>query len=197
MSIRRAGPVLLLLGVLLPLAGCGDDEEAAKPAAQELTREAIGHYCNMIVADHLGPKGQILLKDRDEPVWFSSVRDTIAFTMLPEEPKDIAAIYVNDMAKASWDSPEPGTWIDARETWYVIESDRVGGMGAPEAVPFSEQAAAEAFAAQHGGRVMAFADVPEDFILGGVETSSDISEHEMGGHEMSEQDMGEHGAHTE
>lgn len=197
MNIPRAGSVLLLLGVLLPLAGCGDDEEAAKPTAHELTRDAIGHYCNMIVADHLGPKGQIFLKSEQEPVWFSSVRDTIAFTMLPEEPKDIAAIYVNDMGKASWDSPEPGTWIDAREAWYVIESDRVGGMGAPEAVPFSEQTAAEAFAAQHGGRVMAFADMPEDFILGGVETSGEMSEHEMGEHDMSEQDMGEHGAHTE
>lgn len=186
MSIRRAGPLgVLLLAIILPLAGCGDDDdESTKPAARELTRDDIGHYCNMIVADHLGPKGQIFLKSQKDPVWFSSVRDTIAFTMLPEEPKDIAAIYVNDMAKASWDSPEPGTWIDARKAWYVIESDRVGGMGAPEAVPFSDKAAAEAFAAQHGGRVLAFADVPEDFILGGVETASEMSEHEMSEHEM-------------
>ena len=103
-------------------------------AAQELSREAIGHYCNMIVADHLSPKGQKYVADSDQPVWFSSVRDTIAFTLLPEEPKNIAAIYVNDMGRASWESPEPETWIEARSAWYVIESSRRGGMGAPEPV---------------------------------------------------------------
>ena len=133
MTFRLAS--LLLLALVLPaLASCGDDQDARAPAAQELSREAIGHYCNMIVADHQGPKGQIYVADRDQPVWFSSVRDTIAFTLLPEEPKNIVAIYVNDMGRASWEAPEPETWIEARGAWYVIESSRRGGMGAPEAV---------------------------------------------------------------
>jgi FAD:protein FMN transferase len=52
------------------------------------------------------------------------VRDTIAFTRLPEEPKDIAAIYVNDMGQAqTGQQPEPGTWTEARDAWFVIESE--------------------------------------------------------------------------
>jgi copper chaperone NosL len=136
----------------------------------ELTADAIGYYCNMIVVNHDGPKGQIFLSDHDEPLWFTSVRDTLAYTMLPDEPRNIAAIYVNDMGRASWDQPEPGTWIDARQAWYVLGSKMTGGMGAPEAVPFRERAAAEAFAATRGGEVLAFDAVPQDRILAPVET---------------------------
>jgi copper chaperone NosL len=172
----------LLFGLTLVLSACGEDE-TARPEAQALTREAIGYYCNMIVADHLGPKGQVILKSQAEPLWFASVRDAIAFTLLPGEPKDIAAIYVNDMARATWDAPEPDTWIDARAAWYVIDSTRRGGMGAPEAVPFSDLAAAELFAAEFGGHLAPFEDIPEDFILGGVETPDDVESHNMPAHD--------------
>ena len=156
----------LALGLLLALAACGEEvDTAAKPAPQELTREAIGYYCNMIVADHTGPKGQVFLKSQAAPVWFSSVRDALAFTLLPEEPKHIAAIYVNDMGAASWAAPEPGTWIEAKAATYVIGSGMRGGMGAQEAVPFAERAQAEAFAARHGGRIVGYAEIPHDYIL--------------------------------
>ena len=131
--IARVAPCLVAM--LLAIVGCGEDE-AAVPEPRALTADAIGYYCNMIVADHLGPKGQIILKSGDEPLWFSSARDAIAFTMLPEEPKDISAIYVNDMGRANWDAPEPDTWIDARVAWYVIGSNRVGGMGAARSRAF-------------------------------------------------------------
>ena len=158
---------ITVLAALL-LSACAEDDPqlAAKaPAPNALTRDAIGYYCNMIVADHLGPKGQVLISGRDEPLWFSSARDTIAFTLLPGEPKNIAAIYVNDMGRASWDYPQNDTWIDAREAWYVIGSNRMGGMGAQEAVPFAVKADAESFVNQYAGQTVAFADVPRDYVL--------------------------------
>jgi len=159
---------LITVFAALLLGACGEDDQqlaAQAPAPKALTRDAIGYYCNMIVADHLGPKGQVLISGRDQPLWFASARDTIVFTLLPEEPKNIAAIYVNDMGRASWDHPQNDTWIDARKAWYVIGSNRVGGMGAPEAVPFAEKADAESFADQYGGQAVAFADVPGDYVL--------------------------------
>lgn len=165
----RLESVALGIG-LLCMAGCGGEPSGEPPAAAELTTDAIGYYCNMIVVNHNGPKGQIFLTGRDEPLWFTSVRDTLAYTMLPDEPRNIAAIYVNDMGQASWDQPEPGTWIDGRQAWYVLGSEMTGGMGAPEAVPFRERAAAEAFAVRHGGEVVAFDAVPEERILAPMET---------------------------
>lgn len=163
--MRRGLAALLVAAVL---AGCdGGDQAAAPPPPVEVAGDVTGYFCGMLLTEHGGPKGQIHLRSRAEPVFFSSVRDTIAFTLLKEEPKDIAAIYVNDMGAATnWEEPEPGTWIDARAAWFVIDSARVGGMGLPEAVPFGTADAAEAFAAAHGGRVVRLADITADYVLG-------------------------------
>lgn len=161
-----AGARLVAAAMIAMLAGCGEEEQAQAPPAQELTRDAVGHYCGMIVADHPGPKAQVFVKGLDEPIWFTSVRDAVAFTILPDEPKAISAIYVNDMAQAtSWDAPEPGTWIEARAARFVIGSSRRGGMGAPEAVPFSREDAAAAFVTQYGGRVVPFDGIPQEYVL--------------------------------
>ena len=158
---------LMLAGLVsLALAGC-DEEDAARPPPVELAGGEVSYYDQMIVLEHDGPKAQILLESREEPVWFSSVRDAFAFYFLPEEPRDIAAIYVTDMGRAeSWDDPGPGVWIEARSAQFVIGSEMRGGMGAEEPVPFGDSEAAETFAARHGGEVVPFDEVPEDYVLG-------------------------------
>ena len=115
----------LLLGALVWfVSGCEEASQMASvPDTRELTRDDIGYYCNMIVMDHAGPKAQIFLGDREEPIWFTSVRDAFAFTMLEDEPKNVTAIWVNDAAATTWVAPEPGTWIDARSAWFVVGSD--------------------------------------------------------------------------
>lgn len=155
----------------LVLGACTNEKGSANaPVALEVDADAVGYYCGMLLQDHEGPKGQIHLASRKQPVWFSSARDTLAFTRLPEEPDDITAIYVNDMGRATnWASPEPGTWIDARQAWFVIDSRRQGGMGGPEAIPFGDEEKAKAFAAENGGRVVGFDDVPEAYVLGPTE----------------------------
>lgn len=169
------------LASLILLAGCNERQPAALPPPHRMTAEAIGHYCGMNLLEHPGPKGQILVASLIEPVWFSSARDTLAFTMLPDEPKDIEAIYVSDMAKApSWDKPGLDNWVEARKALFVIGSRIKGGMGSDEVVPFSDRAAADRFAAENGGRVVAFNQVPRDYVLGSNSTgavSDDIPEH--------------------
>lgn len=167
--MRQIALLAALAGALV-LAGCNAEKTAeAPPPPQEMTDAAIGRYCGMNVIEHPGPKGQIILASQKEAVWFSSARDAISFTMLPEEPKDIRAIYVSDMAKApNWDEPGTTNWVDAKQASFVIGSRMKGGMGGEEAVPFSDKAAAEKFAAEHGGRVVAFAEVPKDYVLGGT-----------------------------
>jgi copper chaperone NosL len=164
---------LLALAAILvgfALAGCEQNEAALPPPPVAMTKDAIGHYCRMNLLEHSGPKGQIIVRSLIEPVWFSSARDAIAFTLLPDEPKDIQAIYVSDMGKAaSWDKPGFDNWIDARKALFVIGSSARGGMGSEEAVPFSDRAAAEKFAGKNGGRIVSFAEVPRDYVLGSEE----------------------------
>jgi copper chaperone NosL len=158
--------------LLFMLTACGGEETAEAPPPAPLSPEATGYFCNMTVSEHSGPKGQIHLKSSKEAIWFTSVRDTIAFTLLPEEPKDIAAIYVTDMGAATdWNHPEQSGWIEARSAFFVVGSTERGGMGAPELVPFKDRQAAETFAASRGGGVVNFDGIPRDAVLGAVEIS--------------------------
>ena len=197
MNMRKSFVTAALIASLL--GACSEQDPtrvSSTPAPVKLTRDDIGYYCNMIVADHLGPKGQIHIAGRSEPVWFSSARDAIVFTLLPEEPKNITAIYVNDMGRASWERPEPGTWIDAREAWYVIGSDKRGGMGAPEAVPFAAKTDAESFVGRHGGTVVAFDRVPRDYVL--EDGSANMQAGTMHGpeHAQHEAEHAQHASHA-
>ncbi len=170
-TLPRVRTLLLTTVLALGLAACDNaPPPSALPPPGEVQAESTGHYCGMLLLDHDGPKGQIHLARRDKPLWFSSVRDTLAFMRLPEEPRDMTAIYVNDMGRAShWNQPEPGAWVDPRKAWFVIDSNMRGGMGAPEAVPFAERSAAEAFQAEHQGRVVRLAEIPDLYVLGPVD----------------------------
>lgn len=159
---------ILAATLLLLLAGCHDDgRNAPVPPPQAITESAVAQFCGMNLTEHAGPKGQIFLRGDSKPLWFSSVRDAVAWTMLPEMPKNIAVIYVTDMARTTeWKHPLHGPWVDARKAVFVIGSSRKGGMGANEAVPFSDPAAARNFAKAYGGRIVNFAQIPQSYVLG-------------------------------
>lgn len=159
-------PVLLLLP--LTLAAC-KEEVANRPEPVAMTREAIGYYCQMDLLEHPGPKAQVHLDGLENPIFFSQVRDAIAYQRMPEQSHAITAVYVNDMAAAaSWDQPGAENWIDATAAHYVIGSDATGGMEAPELVPFLHAKDAGAFAAQHGGRVIRLTEVADADVLSAV-----------------------------
>lgn len=167
--VRRAW---VALGLAATLAACdrATPPPAALPPPSEVRAESVGEFCGMRLLDHDGPKGQAHVAGRSTPLWFSSVRDAIAFMRLPESPRDVQAVYVSDMARARhWDRPDPGAWVEVRQAWYVIDSRRRGGMGAPEAVPFSTAPAAESFRTEHGGRIVRLEGIPDSYVLGPVE----------------------------
>jgi copper chaperone NosL len=130
----------------------------------------------MSIFEHTGPKAQVHLKNIEVPIWFSQVRDAIAYMRLPEETLETVAIYVNDMGKAqNWDFPEDNTWINVNDAFFVINSKKSGGMGAPEAVPFGTHDQANIFTSKYGGEIVKLNDIPDDYILAPV----DLSTYEM------------------
>ncbi|WP_207101085.1 nitrous oxide reductase accessory protein NosL [Paracoccus shandongensis] len=164
---------VLILALCLSLAAC-KPEVAQDTTPVELTAETLGHFCQMNLLEHPGPKAQVHLEGMPgTPLFFSQVRDAIAYARLPEQSHPILAIQVNDMAVlgATWEVPGRGNWIDADDAFFVLGSAREGGMGAPEAVPFGTREAAEAFAAQEGGTVMRLSQIPDDLVLTPEETA--------------------------
>ena len=170
---RLAAPFALALLA----AACAQEAPVDVPGPIAMTEEAVGHYCQMIVLEHPGPKAQVHMAGSAEPVWFSQVRDAFVFDRLPEETAEVAAIYVHDMGAAeTWEDPGNENWIAAHEAVYVIDSTRRGGMGAPEFVPFAEQAAAEGFVAVFGGRIVAYSEITDAMVLAPVEV--DLEAHD-------------------
>lgn len=157
----------LLLASLLLVAAC-QEETAQSTAPVSLTSETVGHYCQMNLTEHPGPKGQVHLDGLPgAPLFFSQVRDAVAYARLPEQDHTILAIWVSDMgaAGATWEEPGAANWINAAQAYYVVGSARVGGMGAEELVPFADPARAAAFVAGHGGQIMRLADIPDAAVI--------------------------------
>lgn len=161
----------VLIGAFALLAACKEDAaDTTLPPPLALTEEAAGHYCQMVILEHDGPKAQAHLAGYEAPFWFSQVRDGLAFLKSPEQEGEIMVIYVNDMGAAiSWSEPGEDNWIKARDAFYVVGSDALGGMGAPELVPFSTSEAATEFAAEHGGDIMRLDDIPIEAVLAPVD----------------------------
>ncbi len=165
--MKRTLYLLLGAGVLALSAACSPQPGSrTPPTARPITEDSVGYFCSMDLLEHEGPKGQIFVRGQADPLWFSTIRQTLAYTLLPDSPKGLDAIYVTDMGKASdLRHPGPDTWIDARSAVYVTHSRQVGGMGSEDPLPFGKLEDAKAFAAIHGGQVLAYKDIPEDYIL--------------------------------
>jgi len=155
--------------VCLALVACNEvANDVPRPIA--MTEEALGYYCQMNVAEHDGPKGQIHLAGFPMPIWFAQVRDGIAYVKSQERSADILAFYVNDMGAApDWREPGSENWIDANAAYFVVGSKAVGGMGAPELVPFADPDAASDFAQRKGGAVKRLSEIDPEEVLAPVD----------------------------
>lgn len=161
----------LLVAGLLVLAAC-QEEQAAIPGPVPLTADALSHFCQMQVINHDGPKAQIHLEGFAHPIFFAQVRDGLAYLKGPERTAPVVAVYVSDMgAAASWAEPGVDNWIKADQAHFVVGADVRGGMGAPEITPFLTRDAADGFAGQNGGTVMALDQIPDAAVFAPIEIS--------------------------
>lgn len=164
-----------LLIALLLLAACRDEAPLPDPVA--MTSESIGFFCQMNILDHGGPKAQIHLDAfPGMPLFFSQVRDAVAYLRSPEKDGVVLATYVTDMGAADWDDPTSAPWVLASNAAYVVGSRRLGGMDQPEFIPFADPAQAQAFAAQNGGKVYALADIPTEILASDEAPAPDDAE---------------------
>ncbi|WP_170431387.1 nitrous oxide reductase accessory protein NosL [Ruegeria arenilitoris] len=159
----------LALIALVALTAC-KEEVAEAPDPIDLTPDALSYFCQMNIAEHGGPKGQIHLEGYPAPLFFAQVRDMVAYLKSPERDAEITAVYVSDMGIApNWQQPGISNWIAAEGASFVVGSNVAGGMGAPEIVPFADPTAADVFITQYGGAQMPLSDIPATEVLGPVD----------------------------
>lgn len=158
----RCGAALAAFGTL-GLVGCSrDGADAGHVAALDFGPEASCALDGMLLAEYPGPKGQLLVARQSQPEWYCDTLELLNVLLRPEQVRTLRGAWVQDMARADWERPR-GHWIDARQAHYVLGSRRKGSMGAT-AASFADAAAAQTFQAQHGGRVLAFADIKPDMV---------------------------------
>ncbi len=128
----------------------------------------------MNLLEHDGPKAQAHLAGLPgAPLFFSQVRDVVAYMRMPEQSHEIVAVWVNDMGAPDATLGRAGrrrTGSPRGMRIYVVGARVVGGMGAPELVPFSTAAdAPPSSPATNGGEVMRLDEIPDSAVLAPVE----------------------------
>ena len=142
---------------LATLVGCDQADEATSLTPVEITASTSCSLDGMLLGEYPGPKAQIHFANQSEPEFFCDTVEMFNILLNPEQIRKVNAIFVQDMGATDWASPK-GAWIDARSAFYVVGSSKHGSMG-PTFASFAKKDAAEHFAHENGGNVMAFADV--------------------------------------
>ncbi len=120
----------LLAGVLmcLALAACGKAEPpAASEAALAFHPSDECHVCGMVITDFPGPKGAAVGAGGVKK--FCSPAEMLGWWLQPENHRADVKLYVHDMGRSHWDTPDDAHLIDARTAYFVIGSGLKGAMG--------------------------------------------------------------------
>jgi copper chaperone NosL len=162
--IRSFRTLLVAISAVLALTACGQQPgNASSIVPVEIDRSTSCALDGMLLADYPGPKGQIHYANRAEPDFFCDTVELLHIYLNPEVVVPVRAIFVQDMAKASWDAPQ-GHWIDARTAWYVHGSSRRGSMG-PTLATFESETDARKFSEEFGGQALRFEDIKPDMVI--------------------------------
>lgn len=153
----------------ITLAGCsnGEQQAVAKPDPVHFDSGDECHVCGMVITNFPGPKGQAFTERQQHTRKFCSTKDMFAWFLQPENENRDHTLYVHNMAETHWDHPDDTHLIDAREAWYVVGSERTGGMG-PTLASFETESEATDFAAEYGGQVIGFADITLEHLNAGM-----------------------------
>lgn len=173
---------LLILFIGLGLLACSEPKNEQKsfaPVAFHNTDEC--HVCGMIISDFPGPKGQAV--DAAGVKKFCSAAEMLGWWLQPENRIGNAKLYVHDMGRSQWATPDDNYLIDATQAFYVIglaNSGLKGAMGAVLAA-FADEQAATQFAASHDAQVLRFDEI-DQAVLQRFSTMQPAGMHEHDAH---------------
>lgn len=117
--------------------------------------------CGMYPARFPRWAAQTLFKD-GAAHFFDSPVDLFAF--LHRLDRHDRSYTLDDVAVSFVKNHESGQWIEAQQAFFVNGSSVVGPMRDADLPAFASREAAEAFARQHGGKLLSFADITPELI---------------------------------
>jgi copper chaperone NosL len=151
MRCAHAARQLACIATLLLLGACS--QAVQRGLAQEPGADTACALDGMVLQDFPGPKAQIQYAE-GKPDFFCDLTELFAVLLAPEQKRQVAGLFVQDMGKADWAHPQ-GHWIAARTALYVVGSGKAGSMG-PTFGSFSNTLDAAAFVKKEGGKILPF-----------------------------------------
>lgn len=161
------------------LAGCGGAEEDPEPITiGEADRCDV---CGMVIRNHPGPIAQIFYADNEpadhgNPARFCSAWEAFQYDFNRQnEGWSRRAFYTTDYSDVDYEittdggerfisaHPSAEAFAAGESVTFDAGSSALGAMG-PDLIGFTAATAAEAFADEYGGEVVAFADVTPSII---------------------------------
>lgn len=157
--IKRVTTTVCAGLMLALLAGCSQEQDGVTGQSPvPITSSDTCHLCGMIIKKHPGPKGELYVKGQPSVKRFCSTMDLFSWLLQPENQPNVQTVYVHDMSKSPWQTPDDNVFINARDAWYVVNSRKQGAMGATLA-SFATEVTATEFARDSGGEVIRFNDI--------------------------------------
>lgn len=159
MNKYRITAILALFVTLVLSGSCSEDKHTnTSSTPTDLTRDKVCILDGMILLDHPGPKGQIILKNNEQH-FFCDTKGLIS-TLYDENYKaKIKQAFVQDFGNRKWGSYKDN-WIDIKHAFLVIDSNQLGAMG-PTPATFGARSDADNFAQKFGGIVLPFTSFDE------------------------------------
>jgi copper chaperone NosL len=163
--LQRLITLLVVSFLMSSLLSCSENNQQImlkKAVTIESSDEC--HLCGMMIKEFAGPKGELYKKGAGTVEKFCSTRDMFSYYLDPENKRNVAQLFVHDMSKTPWDSPNDSYFIDAKKAWYVAGSQKTGAMGKTLA-SFAKKEDALAFTEKFGGKVLSFDQITIDVLL--------------------------------
>ncbi len=149
--------VLLVLALLLNACQPNGEQQTQQPPVAFHEHDEC-HVCGMLITRYPGPKGEAYQRNSGEVLKFCSTRDLFAYLLEPGQAAQVGSVYVHDMARSEWKSPDDTHLIPAQQAWYVVGHPLRGAMG-PSPASFAKREDAAAFAQQHGGKLLKYEEI--------------------------------------
>jgi copper chaperone NosL len=157
--------IITIAFTLLLISACNGEDTAKKvnntPVAIESGEEC--HLCGMVITGFPGPKGELFEGRESQVRKFCSTRDLMSWYLQPENKPNSKDVFVHDMSRSDWNSPNDEHMIKADNAWFVAGSSMKGAMG-PTLASFAKKEQAEQFVTQHGGKIISFSEVTMDIL---------------------------------
>jgi nitrous oxide reductase accessory protein NosL len=176
---RRRAILGATAAVAASLAGCGGSEGVPEPIA--IGEDDRCDVCGMVIRNHPGPIAQIFYaenepEDHGNPARFCSAWEAFQYDFdRRNEGWSRRAFYTTDYSDVDYEiatdggerfisaHPSAEAFAAGESVTFDAGSSVLGAMGA-DLIGFTDETDARAFADEHGGEVVAFADVTPSIV---------------------------------